>query len=151
MRSLLMIVLSIAFVGCQSSEDAIVAEGEYSPNRSVLKFIKGFEKAVMTHESALIMEYLHEDYVKEQHDQFLNERTDQFLNELFCGDKLDEKGFACLEYKSIESIEFLKATNENGVKWIYFTVENEEVRVLMDLSITASTSKLKYGFVGAYG
>jgi len=136
---------------CQTSSTTTDVNGPYEPNRSVKKFINGFEKAVMTHESGAIMEYLHEDYVKEQHDQFLEERTDQFLNELFCGNKIDAKGFACIEYTSITSIQYFKAERKNGIKWIFFEVSNKDTKVLMDLSIKASKSKLKYGFVGAYG
>lgn len=116
-------------------------------------FLLDFEKAVINHDSKMLLKLMDDDYVVEQHDGLLNGNTTQFLNEFFCGNLISGNGFKCLtfeEIKDIKRIKLVKHDQEYSVEYEVFS-DQFSIKASWMVTIRELNGELIYGLYGAVG
>ncbi len=88
MRHIITLLITLIFtcsISCTGlmKNDSMMYSAYKSEN--INTFLKGFEEAVESHNTKLVLKYIDEEYLEEQLNKNLEGRTDQFMNELFWG------------------------------------------------------------------
>lgn len=114
-----------------------------------IAFANSFLEAVISHSEKKVIDKMDKSYRKEQL-KFLEGRTTQFVNELFGGEDLLTGNYVNIKLVEIQKIEIAEVIQlkEGGYTYI-FRIRAGSNDVLC--SLTLSSNKSKFGFIGTLG
>jgi hypothetical protein len=152
MKKYLVIVLISILFACSSSSKYVTVENTKLAV-DMIEFLIEFEKASINSNSEKLLQLLDPEYREIQLEDFHRGKTDQFLNELFCGNDINKEGFNCFDYKTVQSIKFVKAENNADGYFVYYKVSDGENDILCSWLVTVKSinQKTVYGIYGALG
>jgi outer membrane biogenesis lipoprotein LolB len=85
---------------------------------SLDQFLSGFETAVLSHNSAQVLNYLDKDYKKEQYEKQMKFNTDSFMNAFFSSYQMEKSAYKIL-FNKITKISRTEAKVLAGTYSIY--------------------------------
>lgn len=155
MRFLFCLVISVGMLISCSVKKPIsgtdISAGDAIPNE-LIDFLLQFEKDIQQHNRSELLDYLDEQYKKEQLGN-LNDNLIQFIDELFCGNEPVNQTFGCIDLEKLKGIELknLIRITPNYYQATYL-ITSDDVSYIVTWNITENkVNTFKYGFIGAYG
>jgi len=147
------ILLTLFINSCSSVK--YLKDTDATDKKAMKSFLKELKEVALSKHYTLLMDYMDEDYVKEEHDDILGGNDLQFVDEIFCGGiELNSKDYHCIAQKNITFFEVQEVSQLEDSKYkALFLVGDDSIKIYCKLLISKKVvdGKVKFGIVGAVG